>query len=105
VPRLQPRLQLHHSQPTRLQSRSRPQPPFRHQPVPPLTAPNLTSASYTFDASALSAVLQPLASQPTPWRSNSRPSGPRRPSDSINDGRPAPLDLSSISSFRSPGFR
>jgi hypothetical protein len=106
VPRLQPRLQLHHS-PPQPQPRSRPQPPTqsRHQPVPQLTAPNPTSASYVFDAPALSAALQPLASQPTPWRANSRPSGPRRPSDSINDGRPPPLDLSSISSFRSPGFR
>lgn len=107
VPRLQPQLQPHHSPPPRRQSRSRPQPSSqsRQQPVPPLSASIPTSASYTFDAPALSAALQPLASQPTSWKSNSRPSGPRRPSDSINGGRPPPLDLSNISSFRSPGFR
>jgi hypothetical protein len=59
---------------------------------------------YALDATALTAALQPLAAQPSSWRS--KPSGPRRSrqSDSIDDGRPAALDLSNISSFRTPGF-
>ncbi|KIM49226.1 hypothetical protein M413DRAFT_21488 [Hebeloma cylindrosporum] len=99
VARLQPQP---HPQP-----RARPPPPSQSRhPLPPHTASIPTSTSYIFDAPALSAALQPLASQPaTARKSKSRPSGPRRPSDSMNDGRPPPLDLSSISSFRSPGFR
>ena len=93
-----PRLELHRPQPPHLQSQSQQPPSQSRRP----TASNPTSASYTFDAPALSAALQPLASQPTPGRSNFRPSGPRKLSD---DRRPAPLDLSSISAFRAPEFR
>jgi hypothetical protein len=55
------------------------------------------SSSYTLDASALSAALQPVASQS--WRS--KPSGPRRKVNSIDDDRNAERDPSNI---RSPGF-
>lgn len=96
VSRPQPRLELHRPQPPHLQSQPQPPPSQSRRP----TASNPNSASYTFDAPALSAALQPLASQPT--RSNFRPSGPRKLSD---DRRPAPLDLSSISSHRAPEFR
>lgn len=59
---------------------------------------------YSLDASALAAALQPLAEQNnSSWRST-KPSGPRRQSDSIDDGRPAPLDLANISAFHSSGF-
>lgn len=67
------------------------------QPPPP-TQPG----QYTFDAPALVAALQPIAAQPTSWRS--KPTGPRRPSTSIDDGRPIPLDLGNISSFHHAGF-
>jgi len=93
---LQPRLELRRPQPPHLQSQPQQPPSQSRRPA----APNPTSASYTFDAPALSAALQPLESQPT--RSNFRPSGPRKLSD---DRRPAPLDLSSISTFRAPEFR
>lgn len=102
VPRPQPRLPVHYPQPPRSQALSQ----SRRQPLPPITTSNPTTVPYTLDAEALSAALTPLASsQPIPRRSSSRPSGPRKPSYSSNDGRPAPLDLSSISTYRSPGFR
>jgi len=102
VPRLQPPLQVHYPNPPR----SHPPSQSRRQPLPQTTASNSTAVPYAFDAEALSAALTPLASsQPTPRQSSWRPSGPRRPSYPLNDGRPVPLDLSNISSFRSPGFR
>lgn len=58
----------------------------RQPPPPPPTQPG----QYTFDAPALAAALQPIAAQSTSWRS--KPTGPRRPSNSIDDGRPVLLD-------------
>ncbi|KAF8969977.1 hypothetical protein BDZ97DRAFT_176945 [Flammula alnicola] len=82
-------------------------PPSQPQPQPqprPQPHPVSQSSLHALDAhaAALTAALQPLASQSTSWRS--KPSGPRRRSSSIDDNRPPHLDLSNISSFRSPGF-
>ncbi|KAJ3500117.1 hypothetical protein NLJ89_g9932 [Agrocybe chaxingu] len=61
------------------------------------------TASGPVDAPTLSAALESLAASQLPSASRrSRPGGPRRhPSD---DNRPPNLDLSKISTFRSPGF-
>ncbi|PPQ72153.1 hypothetical protein CVT26_006909 [Gymnopilus dilepis] len=80
---------------------SRPLPPPLSQPQPqPLPQPQ-PSPSYVFDASALAAALQPIASQSQSRRS--KPSGPRRKSTSIDEGRP-PLDFSDFRNSRSQGF-
>lgn len=85
-------------------SESQPQQPQR-RPTRPLPPPQLhsqlmpSSSSYVFDASALTAALQPIASQ----SQRSKPSGPRRKSTSVDDGRP-PLDFSDFGNSRSQGF-
>ncbi|KAF8163205.1 hypothetical protein B0H34DRAFT_312788 [Crassisporium funariophilum] len=78
----------------RLDATSRP-PRIKRKPLPPVVPP----ASYSFNAPALSAALQPLASSPT----RSRPTGPRRRSSSGEEHRPSHLDLSQISSFHTRG--
>ncbi|KDR81511.1 hypothetical protein GALMADRAFT_239505 [Galerina marginata CBS 339.88] len=83
-------------------SRPQPEPQPQRRQSRPLPRPQLQPSApspYTFDAPALAAALQPVASQSR----RSKPSGPRR-NTSIDDGRPTDLDLSNISTFRSPGF-
>ncbi|PPQ83334.1 hypothetical protein CVT25_003973 [Psilocybe cyanescens] len=116
-PQSHQRLQLQPDSPERRPSQSRPQPlpqpPPQPQPRPqsqpqmhrqkrPLPPTKQTaSASYTFDAPALTAALQPLEASQSMRSKPSRPSGPRRKSTSIDDGRPADLDMSN---YRSKAF-
>ncbi|KAF4615299.1 hypothetical protein D9613_002665 [Agrocybe pediades] len=67
-----------------------PQPQPRAARKPPRPLPPPQPSSYRLDASELTAALQPLAAEannPSSPRIKHRPSGPRRKSNSIDDGR------------------
>ncbi|KAH9484240.1 Serine/threonine-protein phosphatase 4 regulatory subunit 1 [Psilocybe cubensis] len=63
-----------------------PQVPTHSRPLP--RAKRTPSTTYTLDARALTAALKPLEVSQSMRSKPSRPSGPRRKSDSIDDGRP-----------------
>jgi len=71
----------------------------------PLPPPRPSPASYKLDPSELAAALQPFAETPVSPRTKNRPFGPRRKSNSIDDGRTPSADVSKMASFRATAFR